>query len=488
MDIDKKDRIIKLVSEGKLKEAIEDAGGDISLLFAILDYLHREKRTEDGLVVAKRILEIEPKNPDAHKMCGRLYARLGRYSDAEYEFNEAIKRYEDNIKRSDVRTYLASLLKTVERHKEAERQYKKAIEENSQNVEARRAFGDLLFEFRRYREAEQEYIEVLNIDSGYTDTQYRMGDTLYELKRYDEAVGAYEKAYLQLKAKKNKDKVLANVLDHLGKTLVKLKRYGDDEEKYKDAISLNENHAGAHNNLGVLLKELGDEEKDEVRKTKRYEDALEEFKIAAKKVPKYAVPHNNSGIVLKNLKRISEAKENFEKAIRENPNFVDAHTNLGVLYAEELGNYEKAIEEFEEAIRIDPSSSKAYYNLMLAKSKRKIEDVDWWQTSPVKKIAETILVLILVALIFMALYSLVQPVWQGSKSTIETNQTVESYRNITITTTINNILPFEQTLILIGIVVLLLFLPKINKLKLSPTEIEFEKESPKEAALPELEK
>lgn len=487
MDKDKKDKIIKLISEGKLKEVIEEAGGDVSFLFTALDYLRQEKKAEDSLVVVKRILEIDPKNPDAHKVCGKLYVRFKRFSDAEYEFNEAIKRYEDDIKRSEVRTYLANLLRTLERPEGAEHQYKKAIKENPKNIEAWRELGDLLFELGRYKEAERKYIEVLNIDPSYSDTQYRLGDTLYELKRYEEAVGAYERAYSQLKGKNNKEKVVANVLDHLGKTLVKLKRYSEAKEKYEKAISLNKSHAGAHNNLGVLFKELGDEEKDKVRKAKLYEDALKEFKIANQIVPHYAVPDNNTGIVLRDLKRISEAKESFENAIREDPNFVDAHTNLGVLYADELGNYEKAIEEFEEAVRIDPRSSKAYYNLLLARSWRKIDNVDWWQTSPVKRMAEVVLISILAVSIFLALFSLVQPIWYGSESIIETQKTVESYGNITITTTKNNFIPFEQTIILIGTVVLLLFLPKIKKLKLAPTGVEFERESPKEAII-ELEK
>ena len=82
---------------------------------------------------------------------------------------------------------------------------------------------------------------------------------------------------------------------------------------------------------------------------------------------------------------------------------------------------------------------------------------------------------------------MVQPIWYGSENIIQTQKTVESFGNITINTTKNNTVSFEQTIILIGIVVLLLFLPNIKKLKLATTGVEFEKESPKEAPT-ELEK
>ncbi len=478
---DKKDRVIKLASEGRIKEVIDEAGNDVQLLFAAIDL--RETKTHDDMVIAKRILEIQPENPDAHKICGRLYARLKRYSEAEYEFNEALNNFTDDIKRSEVRTYYANLMNLLERFKEAERQYRKAIGENPGNIEAHRNLGDLLFEHGRYKEAEEEFTKVLNIDPGYSNTQYRLGDTMYELKSYGEAEKAYQKAYSQVEGKKNKEKDIAQVLDHLGKTLAKLKRYGEAREKYETAISLNKYHAGAHNNLGVLLKELGNEEKDKGRRTKLYEDALNEFQTADKIVPHYPVPHNNAGIVLRDLKRICEARESFENALKEDPNFVDAHINLGIMYAEEYSDYKKAIEEFEEAIRIDPRNPNACYNLFLAKMKGKIGEADWWQTSYVTKIAENILVLTIVILIFAAIYSVMQPAWHGSESI----KTVETYGNITITTERTNIISFDRTIILIGAVVLLLFLPKIKKLKLAPSGIEFEKESPKDAP-PELEK
>lgn len=569
MSIENKDKIIKLVSKGNLTEAIEECGKDISLLCNMLNYLKGKNRAQDRLVIVKRILEIEPQNPKAHEICGSLYVNLKKYSDAEYEFNEALRRYKDNnFKRAEVRTYLADLLRKLERFEEAQSQYKKAIKEDLTTVVARKHLGDLLLKLGRYKEAELEYKEILKIDPNYSDTQFHLGIVLFALKRYEEAKMAYEnrlsqlrknnflfswdeiprndsgrlidflkqkysidwvktakiekidddrtikvsvgKNYLSLslnneKSKvtlkiddgrtgdfiakmendklniyKNKEKELAVVFDHLGKALVKLKRYCEAYEKYKTAIDLNQYHAGAYNNLGVLLKELGDEEKDDRRKAKLYEMALQKFEKASQINSSYAIIYNNRGIVLRDLKRISEARESFEKGIIEDPNIADAYINLGVLYAEELGDHDKATEEFENALRIDPGNPNAISNLLSAKSRKKSVEIDWWQGSETKKIGENIIVLILIVLILTAVYSLLLPGLYGSKSTIETNTIVGLFGNTTITTLKNNVIPFEQTTILIGIVILILFLPKIKKIKLAPTGVEFEKESPKE--------
>ncbi|MFZ3168848.1 MAG: tetratricopeptide repeat protein [Candidatus Methanoperedens sp.] len=569
MSMEKKDKIIKLISDGNLTEAIEECGTDILCLFNMQNYLKEKNKVRDRLVIVKRILEIDPQNPNAHEKCGSLYVNLKKYSDAEYEFNQALKIYkDDNIKRAEVRTYLADLLKKLERFEEAQRQYKKAIKEDLTKVVARKHLGDLLLKLGRYKEAELEYKEILKIDPNYYNTQFHLGIVLFQMKRYEESKMAYENAlsqwrinnflfswdeiprndsvrlieflkqkysidwvktakiekidndktikvsvgkyYLSLslnneKSKvnlriddgitddfiamkengtlniyKNKEKELAEVFDHLGKALVKLKRYCEAYEKYNTAIDLNQYHAGAYNNLGVLLKELGDEEKDEKRKAKLYEMALKKFEKASQINSSYAIIYNNRGIVLRDLKRISEAKESFEKGIIEDPNIADAYINLGVLYAEELGKPDKATEEFENALRIEPGNPKAIINLSLAKSSKKSVEIDWWQGSKTKKIGENIIFLILIILILTAAYSLLLPGLYGSKSTIETNTTVGLFGNTTITTLNNNVIPFEQTTILIGIVILILFLPQIKKLKIAPTGVEFEKESPKE--------
>lgn len=475
--IEQEDTILELISDGKLNEAIEEAGENVSLLFVALNYFFQEKNPKDGLIIAKKILYLDPQNVEAHKISGRIFVKLKRYSDAEFEFYEGIKS-KDDLKRSEIRTFLADMLIKTERFEDAQLQYKKAIRDNPKNIQARKNLGDFFSKHGKYKEAELEYRKVLKIDPCFIKIQFNLGDVLYELKSYEKAKEAYEEVIFH--PKKINKKKLANVYDHLGKALLKLKRYDEARKKFEEAINLNEYHAGAYNNLGILFKEQGDEEIDEIRRTELYEKALEKLEESLRIVPNYAIAHNNRGIVFRDLNRISEAKECFERAISEKPNFVDAHTNLGVLYAEELNNYNKAIEKFEEAIRLNPSNHKAYLNLILAKSKIKREDVDWWQTSRTKQIAEKILISLLVILILSALYSLALPVLYGSQSITETKTNMESFGNITTTTIRNNVVDFTQIIILIGTIVLLLFFPKIKKLKLAPSGIEFEIENPKE--------
>jgi len=125
----------------------------------------------------------------------------------------------------------------------------------------------------------------------------------------------------------------------------------DAQNYYQKVLRINPNHLGAHNNLGVLFKGLG-----EPKKAKEcYEKAIEIN-------PNHSDAHSNLGNIFKELRETQKAKECFEKAIKINPNHVNAHNNLGNIF-KKLGDYYKAKECYEKVIEINPNHSDAHNNL-----------------------------------------------------------------------------------------------------------------------------
>jgi predicted O-linked N-acetylglucosamine transferase (SPINDLY family) len=84
---------------------------------------------------------------------------------------------------------------------------------------------------------------------------------------------------------------------------------------YEKAIQINPNYAGAHNNLGNTLKELGEHQK---------------------------------------------AMSCYEKAIQINPNYAGAHNNLGNTL-KELGEHQKAMSCYEKVIQIEPDNLTSHW-------------------------------------------------------------------------------------------------------------------------------
>jgi tetratricopeptide (TPR) repeat protein len=124
------------------------------------------------------------------------------------------------------------------------------------------------------------------------------------------------------------------------------------QEFYNQVLKINPNYANAHNNLGVIYKDLG-----QYQKAKNYFEKITEIN------PNYANAHNNLGAIFKELGQHQKAKECFEKAIKINPNYADAHHNLGIIF-EELGESQKTISCFEKTIAINSNYTDAHYNLI----------------------------------------------------------------------------------------------------------------------------
>ena len=157
------------------------------------------------------------------------------------------------------------------------------------------------------------------------------------------------------------------------------------QDLYNQVLKNNPNHSQALNNLGIIFKGLGDNQKAKecyekaieinpdysdayhnlaviFQNLKNYQKAKECYEKVIAINPNYADAHNNLGVILQDLGENQKAKECYEKAIEINPNHVDAHNNLGVIL-QDLGENQKAKECYEKAVEINPGYVNAHNNL-----------------------------------------------------------------------------------------------------------------------------
>lgn len=535
------DKIHKLILEGKIKEAIKEAGEDISLLIEVLKRLSVQNPPIDGLNLAKSIIELYPHNVAAHEINGDMLFNVRRVSDAESEFYLAYFYAKESQKKSEILTDLAGKLKSIKSDEDALYYYKKAIYSNPHNVQAIKERGDLFKDHCKYKEAEQHYRKVLDICASkeaeqecksalnssryfFEYVKFSLGDVLYELKNYNEAICEY--------------KQVINVLSLLiekNESLIKQNRYVIEQNRDLLKQSKNEN---LERENSVLESNI---------------TALENKNKKLKK--KLSNVHNHLGMALFKLKKFGEAKDYFDKAISHNEFHGGAHINLGLVYIEQgdeekdekkkenfykngleqfqkslvyfendakphsycglaqmklkasheakncfelaisedpnfvdsyinLGvlyaqaeEYDKAIEKFEEAMSLDPKSPKAYSNLISAKLKITKTEEIDWWQT------STIHKLGMWFLIILLVLSIFMSFGYFGWSILHGSQIVTETQittkslNSTTTTTINSLTNFGQIIVLIGTLVLLLCLPYLKKLKIGSSGVEFEIEN-----------
>ncbi len=109
--------------------------------------------------------------------------------------------------------------------------------------------------------------------------------------------------------------------------------------------------AEVHNMLGLLLGRKGADSGE----------VLAEFHEALRLRPDYAEAHNNIGLVLAQNGDDEKATAEFREAVRIRPNYADALANLGASLM--LSDVEQAIGELEKAVALDPTLIKVQFNL-----------------------------------------------------------------------------------------------------------------------------
>jgi tetratricopeptide (TPR) repeat protein len=120
---------------------------------------------------------------------------------------------------------------------------------------------------------------------------------------------------------------------------------------YSIAVSLRPDAGAAHNNLGLVLIEMGEPGA-----------AIGELREALRIQPGDLTALNNLSIALGAGGQPDEALAACREGIRLNKEFAPLHTNLGNLLAAR-GQHDAAIAEFREAIRLGPEAPQPHYNL-----------------------------------------------------------------------------------------------------------------------------
>jgi tetratricopeptide (TPR) repeat protein len=146
----------------------------------------------------------------------------------------------------------------------------------------------------------------------------------------------------------------AGAHNNLGNALGQLGRLDDAVASYRRALALKPDFAEAHNNLGNSLQGLG-----------QLEAAAASYRRALQLKPDYPEAYHNLGDALTHLGLLDEAVASYRRALLLSPDFAEAHHNLGNVLRG-LGQLEDAVQSYRRALEITPELAQAHSNLGIA--------------------------------------------------------------------------------------------------------------------------
>lgn len=288
---------------------------------------HRANRFLEASEIYQKILEHNPKEPDALHLLGMVVYQTGDPQKALTLVNQAIAERPDNPE------YYNNL-------------------------------GEVYRSLKEIDQALSAFHRAILFDPDYATAHNNLAYSLISQKNYDEALNHAEKA-VALKP----DFVNAHI--NLGLIYQRTDRVEEAITQYYAAVEINPKDPRAHNNLGVIFQLQG-----------KVKEAIKHYRKAVLHKPDYPEGHNNLGVMLQVQEEFEEAIDHYLKAIELMPTYAAAYNNLGVARLEQ-GDFEGAMAAHQKSIDLSPQYSEAYNNLgkALQDSGRLEESVEYYRKS-----------------------------------------------------------------------------------------------------------
>ena len=275
----------------------------------------------DAEKLAISLTQQFPSHSFSWKILGGIYKALGRMTDA---LDAAKKSVELDPDDNQAHNSLGVMLEDLGRFEKAEASYKKAILLKPDDCGAYYNLGNTMRKLVKFKSAVTAYRLAISVEPGYAEAHSNLGITLKALGSLEEAEASCREA---IKLKPD----YADAYNNLGVTLQEVGRLEEAEAGYRHAIALKPDLCEAHYSLGNTLRELG-----------RLEEAEASLRQAIVLKPDCAVAQCNLGILLHVNEDIDAALEKFEKATSIDPELEVPKLILSVLRARKAKEKNKA--------------------------------------------------------------------------------------------------------------------------------------------------
>ena len=305
--------------------------------------LHQQGKLLQAEAIYRKLLEADPRNPDAFHLLGVIANQTGHLQGAIDLIGRAI---EINPYQASYYSNLGNVLKKLQRFNDAVECYDKAISLYPDYADAYYNRGNALKELKQLEASVASYDKAIALKSDNAEAYCNRGIAFKELQRLDDAIASYDKAIAL-----NPD--YAEAYSNRGIALQRLNQLNAALASYNKAISLQPDFAEAYSNRGIALKELND-----------LDAAVASYDKAIELKPDYAEAYSNRGNALKDLNQLEDSVVSYDKAIALSPSLAEAYSNRGNAL-KDLKQLDAALLSYEKAIALNPDYAEAYWNKSL---------------------------------------------------------------------------------------------------------------------------
>jgi predicted O-linked N-acetylglucosamine transferase (SPINDLY family) len=336
---------------------------------------HQAGRLVEAEALYRKVLVLQPDDPDALHMLGVIRGQAGRNDIAVDMIRKAIAASPNDVR---YRLSLGIFLQRQGKLDQAADAYQEVMKLMPEYPNARNNLGIIFWQQGKLDQAIECYQQAVKLNPNYWDAYFNLGIASKDKGHLDEAITAYGHALaikpdypeaennlgMAWKDKGNLDQAIASyhravalnpayfeAYNNLGNALMQKGELDQALVSYHQALKVNPNYGEAHRNLATMLVAKG-----------RIDEAITSCRRAVELEPNSAEAHHSHGNALKIKGQLDQAIACFRKALTLKPGFADAHLNLGNALNDK-GHLDEARSSYQRALDCKPDFYKAISNL-----------------------------------------------------------------------------------------------------------------------------
>ncbi|HYB08096.1 MAG TPA: tetratricopeptide repeat protein [Alphaproteobacteria bacterium] len=333
-------------------------------------------RVSEAEALYRRVLAIDPKEPDATHLLGLIAHQKGQNETAIELIGKAIALD------GRVAAYHANLgeaYRALGQMDDAIRSHRRALELRPDLASAHYGLGTALLEKGSYEEAATELKRVAVFDPQDAEAHLSLGIALSRLGRLDEAISFLDRA-VKLRAQLGEAHLNLGVVLHakgdlrggytalaravelmpdlaeahyrIARVLVALEYFAEAISAFREAVRLQPQSLHIQLELAEAL-----------RLYRHIPESIEIYERLSKFHPALSDPLNGIGLGLLEQGDFEGARRMFDRALALDPSSADIHFNIGFSYQLQ-GRFEEARGWHERTLALQPDHAVAHYNLV----------------------------------------------------------------------------------------------------------------------------
>jgi tetratricopeptide (TPR) repeat protein len=293
--------------------------------------------------LARRVLDVDPRSAEGHRLAGDAAQALGQDGDAEREYAASIVLDASN---SGAEYGLGRLAERQKKWNTAASHFRRALELNGKSVAAAVGLGHSMEEVDKTA-ARIAYGRAIEIDPSLPEARNDFGVFLLKNGEPDRAISELIEAVRVAPQR-------AIFHENLGLAYRKQQKWKEAERELSDATRLAPNDTAAWATLGHLRMEL-----------KKFDEAATAYRAALDLDPANEEAASGLGSALANADRLPEAEQALTRALEANSKSAALWNDLGVVRSMRK-SFAPAVDAFHKALSFDPNSEQAKSNLARA--------------------------------------------------------------------------------------------------------------------------